>query len=77
MNSRPVGIVNLLSAVIVLVAGFYVLIFLPLPFSGGGRLIVGALLVVYFLWRLKYFFGRYGKRRESLIDPPSDRDKIT
>ncbi|UCD17208.1 MAG: hypothetical protein JSV44_12275 [Candidatus Zixiibacteriota bacterium] len=76
MHSRPERIVNLLSAVLVLLAGFYVVIFLPLPVSPGGRIAIGALVLLYFLWRVKYFVWRYGRREKSVRDRSSDRNKI-
>jgi hypothetical protein len=65
-ESRPQKIVNLLSALLVLLAGFYVIIFLPLRISPAARVIFGILLIVYFLLRMRYFRKRYGGRnRES------------
>jgi hypothetical protein len=62
MNTRPERIVNLISAILVLVVGFYAIIFLPLQISPAYRIFIGALLVIYFLVRLKYYFR---KVRES------------
>jgi hypothetical protein len=77
MRTNPVGIVNLVSAFLVLIAGFYALIFLPVPLSGVGRIVIGTLLVLYFLWRLKHYSWRYGKRSESMSESLTDQDKIT
>jgi len=77
MKTSPVGIVNLVSALLVLIVGFYALIFLPVPVSGIGRIIIGALLILYFLWRLKHYSGRYRKRSEPLSESLLDKDKIT
>lgn len=60
-NLRPQRIINLLSAILVLIAGFYIIIFLPTGFSGGVRILMGLLLVIYFLFRLKYFMRRYDR----------------
>jgi hypothetical protein len=60
-NSRPQRIINLLSAILVLVAGFYIIIFLPTGFSGGVRILIGMLLVIYFLLRVKSFVKRYDR----------------
>jgi len=59
-NMQAQRIVNLLSAILVLLAGFYVIIFLPLHISGIARALIGVLLVVYFLFRLRYYTKRYG-----------------
>lgn len=64
-ESRPQKIVNLLSALLVLLAGFYVIIFLPLRVSPAARVIFGILLVIYFLVRLRYFKKRYGGTKEE------------
>jgi len=56
---RPQKIVNLLSAVFVLLAGFYIIIFMPVGLPGMARLIIGILLVVYFLFRIKYYQRKY------------------
>jgi uncharacterized membrane protein HdeD (DUF308 family) len=58
MNARPEKIVNLLSAILVLVAGFYVIIFMPLQISPLAKILIGALIVIYFLLRLWYFFKK-------------------
>jgi len=58
MNTRPQRIVNLISAILVLLVGFYAIIFLPFRGSPTVRILIGALLVIYFLFRLGYFFRK-------------------
>jgi hypothetical protein len=53
VRSRAEKIVNLLTAVLVLLAGFYVIIFLPIGFSGMTRILLGVLILVYFSWRVR------------------------
>ena len=65
MALRPEKIVNLLTAILVLVAGMYVLIFLPLPTSPLVKVIIGILILIYFLWRVRYFVRRYGNKKEG------------
>ena len=61
-DSRPQKIVNILSAIIVLVAGFYVLFFMPaVGISPAAKTIIGILLVMYFLFRIRYFSRKYGR----------------
>jgi len=55
IKSRAEKIVNLLSAFLVLLVGLYVLLFVPLNWSAPIRIIIGALLVFYFLGRLQYY----------------------
>jgi Ca2+/Na+ antiporter len=66
-NSRPEKIVNLLSALLVLVVGFYVIIFLPINISPAARVLIGLLLIVYFLFRMVHYSRRY-KRPDRLKD---------
>jgi len=60
-NSRPEKVVNILSAFLVLVAGFYVILFLPISISPLARIIIGVLLVGYFLVRLRLYRKKYGR----------------
>ena len=77
-NMRAQKIVNLLSAILVLSAGFYVIIFLPLHISGTARALIGVLLVVYFLFRLRYYTKRYGSDSEKIDQVGRDeKNKIT
>ena len=65
-DSRPQKIVNLLSAIIVLVAGFYILFFMPVvTISPVAKTLIGILLILYFLLRIRQYSRRYGgdKRR--------------
>ena len=48
-------LVNLLSAVIVLIGGFYIILFMPISLSPFTKAVIGVLLVIYFLWRLRYY----------------------
>lgn len=59
-NLRPEKIINIISALLVLVGGFYVIIFMPIQISPVIRVLIGFLLVVYFLIRLRHFKKRYG-----------------
>ncbi len=59
-NLRPEKIINLVSAVLVLVAGFYVIFFMPITLSPAMKGVIGLLLVIYFLIRLRHFKKRYG-----------------
>lgn len=57
--------VNLLSAVIVLVGGFYIILFMPIALSPLARIAIGFLLVVYFLWRLNYYVKNSSERKKD------------
>lgn len=65
-SSRPQKVVNLLSAILVLLVGFYVIIFLPTGLSAGAKTIIGILLVAYFVVRIKYYSRRYGKKNRRV-----------
>ena len=65
-DMRSSRIVNLASAVIVLIGGMYILFFMPVAISPVAKLIIAFLLVVYFLWRLRYFNRRYNKKPEGI-----------
>lgn len=54
-KSRGQKLVNLLSALIVLVGGFYIILFMPVALPAATRIVIGVLLTVYFLWRLNYY----------------------
>ncbi len=58
---RAEKLINLITATMVLLAGFYVILFLPVPFSMAGRVLIGIILVLYFIWRLNQIRGRFGK----------------
>lgn len=66
IRSRTDKILNLLSSTMVLLAGFYVLIFIPLRIPGFTRVILGVLLVIYFLWRVKYVYKGQKKTEDPL-----------
>jgi len=64
-DSRPQKIVNILSAIIVLIAGFYILFFMPaVGLSGAAKTVIGILLILYFLFRIRYYSRKYNKRGE-------------
>ncbi len=66
-HARPNKIINLISALLVLLAGFYVVLFMPLTLSPMARVIIAVFLVVYFLFRLKLY-----KRKYKSIDEVKD-----
>ncbi len=66
-KSRTERIINLLSAVLVLTAGFYIIVFMSTGLSVTVRIIIGVLLGFYFIWRIKYYL-RGPKGRESLTE---------
>lgn len=66
IRSRIDRILNFVSSTLVLLAGFYVIIFLPLRLSGLVRVVVGILLVIYFLWRIRYAYGSKAKTEDVL-----------
>lgn len=72
---QPSKIVNLASAVIVLVGGMYILFFMPITLSLAARLITAFLLVVYFLWRVRYYHKRYNGKPEGLGHEKEDNTK--
>lgn len=61
IRTRTDKILNLVSSTLVLLVGFYVVIFIPLRFSIMAKIIIGFLLVIYFLWRVKYIYGKKGE----------------
>ncbi len=65
MSARPQKIINMLTATMVLVVGIYVVIFLPLPMSPLARIIIGVLILVYFLWRVRFFIRHYGSAKSE------------
>lgn len=66
IRSRTDRILNFVSSTLVLLAGFYVLIFLPLRLSGLVRVVIGVCLVVYFLWRIRYAYKSKTKTEDVL-----------
>lgn len=68
-NSRPQKIVNILSAIIVLIAGFYILFFMPdVGMSPTAKMVIGILLILYFLFRMRYYSKRYNRREDTSED---------
>lgn len=65
MSARPQKIINMLTAILVLVAGIYVVVFLPLPISPLARVLIGVLILVYFLWRVRFFVRHYGSAKSE------------
>ncbi|MBN2226520.1 MAG: hypothetical protein JW763_04070 [candidate division Zixibacteria bacterium] len=55
----------MLTAILVLVAGIYVVVFLPLPISPLARVLIGVLILVYFLWRVRFFVRHYGSAKSE------------
>jgi len=62
---RPEKIINMLSAVLVLIAGFYVIFFMPISLSPAAKAIIGVLLVLYFMIRMRHFRKKYGNDTKS------------
>ncbi|MCX6830376.1 MAG: hypothetical protein NT002_14010 [candidate division Zixibacteria bacterium] len=59
LNSRPEKIVNLFSAILVLVAGIYLIFFMPNTLlSSTARIIFGVVLIIYFVLRIILFLRR-------------------
>jgi len=59
LNSRPEKIVNLFSAILVLVAGIYLIFFMPNTLlSPTARIIFGVVLIIYFVLRIILFLRR-------------------
>jgi len=75
LNSRPEKIVNLLSAVLVLFAGSYVIIFLPLRISVTMRILIGLLLIIYFLIRIRVYLKKYPAGKEKDVIDRYDHNK--
>lgn len=65
-SSRPNRIVNLASAIVVLAGGFYILFFMPVALSPFAKLVIAVMLVIYFLWRIKFYLKHYKKPPERL-----------
>jgi uncharacterized membrane protein HdeD (DUF308 family) len=72
---RPEKIVNLLSAILVLIAGFYVIFFMPITLSPAAKVIIGLLLLVYFSFRMRYFKKKYGNNKSRTDRPESIKNK--
>ena len=72
---RPEKIINLVSAVLVLAAGFYVIFFMPINLSPAAKGIIGLLLVVYFLIRFRHFKKRYGADKNRPNDDKTIENK--
>jgi len=66
IRSRTDRILNTVSSTLVLLAGFYVIIFMPLRLPGLVRVIIGFLLVIYFLWRIRYAYRSKTKTEDVL-----------
>lgn len=72
---RPSRIVNLASAVIVLIGGMYILFFMPITLSLTARLVIAVLLLIYFLWRIRYYHKRYYGKPEGLSHETEEKTK--
>lgn len=75
IKSRAERIVNLLSAVLVLVAGFYIIVFMATGLSVTVRIIIGVLLGFYFIWRIKYYLKGQKGRQTLTEDRPTANNK--
>jgi hypothetical protein len=64
--SRPELAVNLISAILVLLVGFYAILFVPLPISDSVKILIGVLLIVYFLFRIKFFLKKYREAKGDI-----------
>jgi hypothetical protein len=64
-NQKAQKIINYITAILVLVGGFYIIIFLPTGFSPAVRVLIGILLVLYFLFRVKYNSRKYGTDKDK------------
>jgi uncharacterized membrane protein HdeD (DUF308 family) len=59
LNSRPERIVNLFSAILVLVAGIYLIFFMPNTLlSPTARIVFGVVLIIYFALRIILFLRK-------------------
>jgi hypothetical protein len=67
LKSPAEKILNLSTAILVLVAGLYIIIFLPVSLSLPVRIVMGILLLLYFSWRINYYVRqtRSREKRES------------
>jgi hypothetical protein len=65
LKTMPEKIVNLLSAVLVLIAGIYVIFFMPaaLSLAPAMRLTLGIILILYFLIRIWYFVKKSTEKK--------------
>ncbi len=75
IRSRTDRILNFVSSTLVLLAGFYVIIFLPIRLSILVRIIIGFLLIIYFLWRIRYAYGGKIKAEEDVLGRPDSGNK--
>ena len=76
IRSRTDRILNMVSSTLVLLAGFYVIVFMPLRLPGLVRVIIGVLLVIYFLWRFRYAYGSKAKTEDVLGRVDSDNKPL-
>ncbi len=76
IRSRTDRILNMVSSALVLLAGFYVIIFMPLRLPGLVRVIIGFFLVIYFLWRIRYAYGSKKKTEDVLGRVDSDNKPL-
>ncbi|SYZ74135.1 hypothetical protein TRIP_C60405 [Candidatus Zixiibacteriota bacterium] len=64
--SRPELAVNLISAILVLLVGFYAILFVPLAISTMMKVLIGGLLILYFLFRMKLFLRKYHEAKGDI-----------
>ncbi len=76
MYSRTERIVNLFSAILVLIAGFYAIFFIPMRISTGLRIFLGILIIIYFFFRIRYYLRRVRSENNKEVVDKDDHNKI-
>jgi pilus assembly protein TadC len=74
--SRTERIVNLFSAILVLIAGFYAIFFIPMRISTGLRIFLGILIIIYFFFRIRYYLRRVRSENNKEVVDKDDHNKI-
>lgn len=64
IESRASYIVSMVSAALVLIAGIYVVFFLPFDLTPAIRLLISVLLALYLFIRIQYLRKQFKKRDE-------------
>lgn len=65
MESRASYIVSMVSAALVLIAGIYVVFFMPFELTPTIRLLISILLALYLFIRIQYLRKQFKKRDEQ------------
>lgn len=65
MESRASYIVSMVSAALVLVAGIYVVFFMPFELTPTSRFLISILLALYLFIRIQYLRKQFKKRDEQ------------